>query len=241
VRDVLWAEMDASDPEGYRGDRILALLSGGSAGGYGAAYNYHWVLDDLGWPHTSAAPDAALGMDNGGAGVIALGAVVLSASPPGWNTGPFMPPYCFAPACQEIFVNLEVATAPRLLGVPEQQFLDVTNQIDTVQQVTTLFPSTAAFVNTLRGSYCAIEGTPGLHSFLRASSSSIHTQLLGSSFDTASIGGTLLRDWLGGAMAAPGAVVDRTEVGTLEVDFPGVGPFPCALGSPSGAFLDDPE
>jgi hypothetical protein len=237
VRDVLWAEMDASDPEGYRGDRVLTLFSGGSAGGFGAAYNYHWVLDDLGWPHTSAAPDAALGIDNGGVGVILLGSLVLA--PGFWNTRPLMPPYCFAAACQEIFVNLEAATVPRLLAVPEQQFLDVSNQIDAVQQVTTMFGSTAAFVNTLRTSYCAIQGTPGLHSFLRASTASVHTQFLGTAFDNAIIGGTRLRDWLGDAMATPAAVVDKTQNGTLEADYPGVAPFPCTVGSPSGAFLDD--
>ena len=238
VRDVVWAETDATDPLGYRGDRMVMLFSGGSAGGYGAAYNYHWVLDDLGWPHTAAAPDAALGMDNGGLGVIALGAGALVPTSPGWNVGPYLPPYCSAPECFEIFINLEVATSPRLLAVPEQQFLQVTNQIDNTQRSTTLFPSTAAFVNTLRANYCASQGVPGLHAFLRAESTSIHTQMTGGAWDTAVIGGTPMRDWVGGVFSSPATLIDKVATRTLEADYPGVAPFPCTIGSPSGAFLD---
>jgi hypothetical protein len=239
VRDLIWAELDATEPEGYRADRPLLVFSGSSAGGYGASYNYHWVLDDLGWSHTAAVPDAALAMDNGGVGVIALGTAVLPATFPGWNTRPFLPPYCFTGDCAEIFVNLEAATAPRLLAVPEQQFLQVSNQIDNTQRNTTLFASNAAFVNTARSSYCSIQGTPGLHSFLRGSSTSIHGQLNDNShWNNATIGGTLLRDWVGGAMTNPAAVIDKTQEGTLQADFSGVLPFPCTIGSPSGAFLD---
>jgi hypothetical protein len=230
VRDVLWAELDATDAEGYRADRPLMVFSGSSAGGYGASYNYHWVLDDLGWVHTSVVPDAALAMDNGGVGVITLGGLVLPPAHPGWNTQPFLPPYCFTGACAEIFVNLELATAPRLLGVPEQQFLNVSNQIDATQRSTTLFGSNAAFVNTLRSSYCSIQGTPGVRSFLRGSSTSIHGQLNNANWDGAVVDGVALRDWLGAAMSDPAAVVDRVEEGTLQADFPGVLPFPCDVG-----------
>jgi hypothetical protein len=33
-------------------------------------------------------------------------------------------------------------------------------------------------------------------------------------------------------------IVDKTAIGPREADLPGVLPFPCAIGSPSGAFLD---
>ena len=39
-------------------------------------------------------------------------------------------------------------------------------------------------------------------------------------------------------MANPAAVTDRTEEGTLVAAFPGVQPFACDIGSPSGAFVD---
>jgi hypothetical protein len=229
VRDLVWAELDATDPGGYRADRPLMVFSGSSAGGYGAAYNYHWVLDDLGWVHTSAVPDAALAMDNGTLGVIALGVATLPATYPGWNTQPFLPPYCFAGDCAEIFVNLEAATAPRLLGAPEQQFLNVSNQIDATQRNTTLFASNAAFVNTLRSSYCGIQDTPGVRSFLRASTTSIHGQLNNGNWDTGIVDGSVLRDWVGGAMTNPSGVLDAVEEGTLVADISGVLPFPCTI------------
>lgn len=229
VRDVIWAAMQASDPEGYRADRPIVVFSGSSAGGYGAAYNYHWMLDDLGWVNTTSVPNAALAMDNGSFGVIALGAIGLPATYPGWNALPFLPPYCKTADCAEIFGNLELATAHRLLGTPYQQMLHISNQIDDTQVNTTLFPSRAAFVNTLRSTYCSIQGTPGLHSYLRASSTSIHGQLNNNNWDTAIVEGTVLRDWLGDAMVDPAAVVDRTDEGTLVADVPGVLPFPCVL------------
>lgn len=238
VRDLIWAEMQANDPEGYRANKPIVVFSGSSAGGYGAAYNYHWMLDDLGWVNTTVVPDAALGMDNGTFGVIALGAVVQPATFPGWNVGPYMPPYCITPECAEIFGNLEIATAPRLLGTPYQQFLHISNQVDAVQVNTTLFPSTAAFVNTARSTYCSLQGTPGLHSFLRGASTPIHGQVLNANWDTGAIDGTLMRDWVGNAMSNPGSVTDLSEEGSLVVDYPGVQPFACDIGSPSGAFLD---
>jgi hypothetical protein len=187
------------------------------------------VLDELGWVHTAALPDAALAMDNGVAGVIFLSSVTLPATHPGWNTKPYLPPYCFTPACAEIFVNLEIATAPRLLGVPEQQILNVSNQIDATQRSTTLFGNNVVFVNTLRNNYCDVQGTPGVRSFLRGSSTSIHGQVTNGNWDTGVVDGVAMRDWVGGAMSSPAALVDAVEEGTLQADFPGVLPFPCAI------------
>ena len=63
-------------------------------------------------------------------------------------------------------------------ATPEQQFLHISNQIDTDAANHDAVPvDRPAFVNTLRSSYCSIRGTPGLHSFLRGSSTSIHGQL----------------------------------------------------------------
>jgi hypothetical protein len=44
------------------------------------------------------------------------------------------------------------------------------------------------------------------------------------------VDGTVLRDWLAEAMASRGALVDAVEEGTLVTDYPGVNPFPCAIG-----------
>ncbi|MCW5889859.1 MAG: hypothetical protein KIT14_04840 [bacterium] len=238
VRDVIWAVMDADDPQGYRADRPRMVFAGSSAGGYGAAYNYHWVLDDLGWIHSTSVPDAALAMDNGTPlGVIAIGAVTLPATYPGWNTLPFLPPYCKDPSCAEIFDNLELATSPRLLGTPEQRMLNVSNQIDNTQRNTTLFPSNGAFVNALRANYCSVQGTPGIFSWIRGVHTHIHGELNQADWNTGTAAGVLLRDWVGGAMSNPAGLVDAVETGTVDANVSGVLPFPCALGSPSGAFL----
>jgi hypothetical protein len=236
VRDVLWASMDAEDPQGYRADRPRMVFSGSSAGGYGAAYNYHWVLDDLGWIHSTSVPDAALAMDNGTpAGVITIGGITLP--PTGWNTLPFLPPYCKTGACAEIFDNLEIATSPRLLGTPEQRMLNVTNQIDNTQRNTTLFPNNAAFVNTLRTNYCSVQGLPGIFSWIRGVHTHIHGELNQPDWNTGTADGVILRDWLGGAMSNPAGLVDAVENGTVDANIAGVLPFPCDIGSPSGAFL----
>ncbi|MEO8753003.1 MAG: hypothetical protein ABI624_10020 [Casimicrobiaceae bacterium] len=185
------------------------------------------MLDDLGWVHTTAVPDASLAMDNGIAGVILLGTISLPPTYPGWNTQPYLPPYCFTADCAEIFDNLETATAPRLLATPEQQMLNVSNQYDLTQITTTLFASTAAFVNTLRSNYCTIQGTPGVSSFLRGSSTTTHGQLNNSNWTNAVIDGTALRDWVGGVITGPAGITDKVQPGTLEADFAGVLPFPC--------------
>ena len=230
VRDVVWAELDANDAAGYRADRPRMVFSGSSAGGYGAAYNYHWVLDDLGWIHSTAVPDAGLAMDNGTAsGVIALGTASLSPTYPGWNAQPYLPPYCFTGSCAEIFTNLEAASSPRLLGTPEQQFLHITNQVDDTQVTTTGFGNRRNFINELRSSYCDIQGTPGVHAFFRASSASVHGQLNNDNWVEGIAGGTILRDWLDAAMADPAGVTDKVDEGTLVADIAGVLPFPCTL------------
>lgn len=238
VRDLLWADLDATEPDGYRDDRIRAVLSGGSAGAFGTSYNYHWVLDDLRWPRTTAAPDAGLGIDNGlGTGVIALGALALLPADPGLGSLPYLPPYCRTAACAEILANLMLATAPRLERLPEQQILSISNQVDQVQVDTTLFPSTVAWTNALRANYCSVQGATGVHAFYTASTASVHGQAASASFFGVQIGGTTMASWLGGAVATPGSAVDKIATGTLETDYPGVLPFPCAVGSPSGAFL----
>lgn len=229
LRDAIWATLDAEDARGFRADIPRMVFGGSSAGGYGAIYNYHWVLDDLGWEHTAVLPDAAVGMDNGSAGVILLGAVANLAASPGWGSKPTRAPYCFGTECTEIVTNLERATAARLGAAPEQVILNVTNQVDEVQRSTTLFASMPDFVNTLRAGYCETLGVPGVRWFLRGRSTSIHGQVETSAWNNGVIDGVAMRDWVAGAMGDPAGLVDRVEEGALVADFPGVLPFPCAV------------
>jgi Pectinacetylesterase len=231
VRDALWAELDATSPEGYRPDRVRVLFTGTSAGAYGVAYNYHWVLDDLRWPRTTAVPDSGLGLDNGELiGIGSLGFfVLLNEMPPiAWSARTLLPPYCFAPTCG-VGPVLLAATAPRLEMMPEQQVLSVSNQVDSTQVATTFFDTTAQWIDALRTAYCATQGLPGLHYFMPANPASIHGIVASTPrFTTMASGGVVIRDWLADAVAAPGAVVDRVEEGGL-VGTQGAMPFACPV------------
>ena len=135
VRDLLWGELDARGGEGFRPDRITAAFAGFSAGGWGALYNYHWVLDDLQWPHTTAFPDSALALDNihdpDGFWSLRFLANFVLAGPPiyNWAAKANQPPYCFGADCA-IGPDLLTATSPRLKAVPGQQYMIISNQND---------------------------------------------------------------------------------------------------------------
>ena len=231
VRDILWRELDRDTPEGYRPDRIRALFGGFSAGAFGTIYNYHWVLDDLQWAHTAAYPDAGLALDNGEAlGVRALGALLINGAPPlGWGATNFMPSYCTATDCG-VGPVLLAATSPRLLAVPEQQMLVLSNQVDETQVETTYFSSTVAWVNAVRASYCATYQLPGVNYFLPAVPENVHVISPRPELYTAHpIDGVIMRDWLASAFTAPATVSDHAEEGTLVDAYPGVVPFACPV------------
>jgi hypothetical protein len=228
LRDVVWAELDATTAEGYRADRLRVLFGGTSAGGFGASYNYHYLLDDLQWVHTSAVPDSAMGLDNGSLiGMSGLGLIFLVGSGPNaWASRPHLPPYCATAGCA-IVPDLQAAHAARLKAVPDQQFLNLSNQVDGTQVSTTFFPDDATWINALRAAYCANQGLTGLRHFLPAVSSSIHGILENTTrFTTLTAGGVTVRDWLAAAVASPDTLPDLVDEGTLVAAF-GVDPIPC--------------
>ncbi len=230
VRDVLWRELHAT-PEGYSPERMRVLFGGTSAGGFGALYNYHYVLDELQWRHTAAWPDAALALDNGQPlGIATLGVLLVSNSGPlGWNALSYMPPYCFATNCGVGPVLYE-ASAPRLKAVPEQQFLVLTNQVDSTQVSTTFFSNAVTWINAARQSYCDTAGLNGLRYFMPAITESTHVIATRAPLFTGyAVDGIIMRDWLAQAMTAPDTLVDAVEEGTLTTDIPGVNPFPCDI------------
>jgi len=230
LRDVIWNVLD-QDAEGYRPDRIKMLFGGTSAGAFGTLYNYHYVLDDLQWAHTSAWPDAGLALDNGQAlGIASLGAILMSETPPhGWGGRPFMPPYCFANNCG-LGERIYETSAPRLKAEPEQQFLVLTNQVDSTQVSTTFFPNAGSWINALRQSYCDTAGTNGLRYFLPAITASTHVIATRENLYTGqSVDGILMRDWLDLAMSDPDSAFDAVEEGALVGSIAGVNPFPCSI------------
>lgn len=226
VRNILWAEANVNSPEGYRPDRLTVLFGGSSAGGFGTLYNLHFPIDELRWVHTTGVADAALALDNGTLnGVIGIG----FAKFPVWRSGETTPPYCGEPSCAAGPI-IGAAHAERLLAVPDQQLLHLSNQVDNTQRNTTLFASTQDWTNAARASYCSEAGQDGLYYFLDANPQSLHTSLLSTSrLSTMEVGGVNARDWLGGAITDPGTLSDRVEEGTLTTAYPGVLPFSCSV------------
>jgi hypothetical protein len=228
LRDALWTTLQATTADGYRPDRLTVLFGGESAGAFGVQYNYHYLLDELRWAHTTAVPDSGLAL---GPGLEALGAALVTTTNPfGWGILPFMPPYCLASDCVGGPI-IRAATSVRLKAVPEQQILTVSNQVDTVQVSTTVFPDIPTWINALRADYCASQGKNGLRFWLPAVSTPYHTILrTNARFISVTAGGVTVRDWLADAMADPDGVVDRVDEGTLVADYPGTNPFACPVG-----------
>lgn len=228
VRDVLWTQLDTTS-EGYRPDRLRVLFGGTSAGGFGASLNYHYLLDDLRWSRASAAPGAARGVDNGELlGMRGLG-IFFAA----WDSKPMQPPYCRGEACSVIPRLLELHSE-RLGEIPEQQLLNVSNQVDNTQVVTTYFDSQREWIDAHRSAYCDNQGRPGLRYFLPAVPSHIHT-ILGTSaqFPTRlSSHGVTVGEWLGDAMANPASVEDLVEEGDLASRY-GAAPYSCSVSPPA--------
>jgi hypothetical protein len=230
LRDVLWAALDQQDAAGYRPDRLRVFFGGESAGGFGVQYNYHWLLDDLRWVRSTAVSDSGIALNNGEPfGVAGLGFIMTAEGASGWGTAPHQAPYCQSNVCA-VGPFLQMISAARLGPVPEQGFLNVSNQVDNTQVSTTLFPNAASWVNALRASYCVNRDLPGVRYFLPARTTSTHTLLRSNTFMTSlAADGEILGAWLAGAMADLPSAADRVDEGTLTTSIPGVSPFPCAL------------
>jgi hypothetical protein len=177
--------------------------------------------------NTTAVPDSGLALGPG------LGALSgLYGAPTGWNMWQVLPPYCTANDCASGPV-IEAATSPRLEATPWQRILNLSNQVDSTQSSTTLFPNLVAWINALRTDYCDERGQQGIHFFLPANSSSIHTMLrTDTQFTTLAAQGVAVRDYVSGVMADPATARDRVDEGTLVTTRPGVNPFACALPAP---------
>ena len=226
VRDVVWRELDNAGGDGFRPDRVQALFGGWSAGAYGTMYNYPFLVDELLWPRSTGFPDAGMALHNGELlGVRNLGLAKI----PAWNMGPLLPPYCFAPECAE-GPHLLRKASPRLLQVPEQQILTVTNPKDDIQQNDAFFSDEAFWINTMRTEVCDLRDLPGLQFYLTSiSDESVHVVTIRDELWEGSVDGVVMRDWFSRAVSDPASISDRMEEANFVQDIPGVEPFPCAV------------
>jgi hypothetical protein len=231
VRDVLWDDLGDTEPHGFNPSRLTVLFGGESAGAFGVNYNYHYLLDDLRWAHTTAIPDSGLALDNGQAlGVASLGLVVGPDTPPfGWGVRRLQPPYCLAGNCG-VGPVIQAASSPRLKAVPEQQIINISNQVDDGQVGTTFFATTVDWINALRTAYCANQNKNGIRNWLPAVTAPYHTILTTASrWSTVTADGVKLPAYLAAAIANPDGVIDAVDEGTLTTDYPGVNAFACPL------------
>ncbi|MBM4266802.1 MAG: hypothetical protein FJ144_09345 [Deltaproteobacteria bacterium] len=231
VRDAIWRELDATTAEGYTPDRMRVYFGGFSAGAFGTIYNYHYLLDDLQWARTTAFSDAGLALDSGQTiSVAALGAILISNEAPlGWGSGEQLPPYCIETDCG-LGPKVLARSAPRLLAVPEQQLMILSNQNDSTQVSTTFFPDTPSWINELRRSYCETKDLPGVSYFLPPIPESIHViSPRNELYTELAVDGEIMRDWLAAGHRNPTAVADRVAEGDMVAAIPGVEPFPCEV------------
>ncbi len=239
VRDVIWKEMDAAEGPGFRPDELIALFGGWSAGGYGALYNYHWFLDDLQWPRTSAFPDAGGALDNEETfGVALLGALKIPDT--GWAALKNLPPYCFEGDCA-IGPVIYNALSPRLKQVPEQQMLILSNPYDDTQRRDAFFVDVgepalgdefwrAKWLNTMREEYCNTKDLNGInYYYTTVSSESLHVVTLREELWTGSVDGEVMSDWFWRAVTDADTIESRVEEGDFTEVFPGVNPYPCEV------------
>jgi len=223
-RDVLWKEMDSTEEAGFRPDQLQVLFGGWSAGAYGTIYNYHWFLDDLQWPKTTAFPDAGMALHNGETlGVLGLGLLKI----PSWGAQPFLPPYCFQGECA-VGPNLYEAISPRLKQVPQQQILVVSNPKDSTQQGDACFSDEAHWINTVRQSYCDTKDLQGIHYYFTSiSDESLHCVTIRPQLWQGSVDGEIMADWFERAIKEPETLQSRVEEGDFVDDIEGVEPYPC--------------
>lgn len=226
TRDWLWSELDAAGGSGFRSDEVVAFVGGFSAGAYGTIYNYHWFLDDLLWPRTFAFPDGGLAVDTpSGPGVGALGALKI----PAWGMQNNLPPYCFEGTCSA-GQNMINAITPRLLQVPEQRMILLSNQLDSTQAGDAFFGDDATFINALRQMYCETRELPGIHWYLTSvSDESVHVVSLRPELWSGEVDGVMMSDFFEQAFTSPETLGSHVEEGDFVTAVPGVEAFPCTL------------
>ena len=217
ARDIIWMARDASDGKGYRPDEMQVVFGGSGSGGYGVAFNLHYLLDELRWTKTVAVVDSSLAPDNGGGdgiGSIFPPLLLATNDPEAWQARSMAPPYAL-PDGLVTGPDLFRAHAARLEPAKGQLLLNVSNQVDDAQVVFGNFPTQQSFVTAARSSYCATRSEPALRFFLPAALASTSQYLNTNSLMTATSTGVTLGSWLSQAASSPASLADKVEEGAL--------------------------
>lgn len=217
VRDIVWAELDATRAEGYRPENLQVVFGGSGSGGYGVAFNLHYLLDELRWTKTTAVVDSSLAPDNGGndgIGTILPPLLLDTSGPDAWNARSMAPPYVL-PDGLVTGPDLFRAHSERLDVAKGQLLLNVSNQVDDAQVAFGHFASQKNFVTAARSTYCQTRNDDGLRFFLPATLSSQSAFLNTNNVMTATSTGVTLGAWLAQAVNNPAMLQDKVEEGAL--------------------------
>lgn len=217
VRDIVWSELDATKGAGYRPENLQVVFGGSGSGGYGVAFNLHYLLDELRWTKTTAVVDSSLAPDNGandGIGSIFPPLLLSTSDPDAWNARAMAPPYAL-PDGLVTGPDLFKAHAQRLDVAKGQLLLNVSNQVDDAQVAFGHFSSQKNFVTAARSTYCQTRNEDGLRFFLPATLSSQSGFLNTNNLMTATSTGVGLGTWLTQAVNNPAMLEDKVEEGAL--------------------------
>ena len=236
ARDALIAAM-ATEGDVYDPANVEAVVAGASAGGFFSTYNYHFVLDELGWANANQIHLTGLSLDDGGVAGDNQEAIITTFRDD-WNLSETFAPYCQEAECvhtpfhaERHFERLDRDTFNR------QHISIITAQADPGQTKTTGFvlpDGSSDFVlwgNTLRKTYCdmrdaAVQGgySDGLHFHLPAAMTHglSHTQ---------SINGLQpIYDWAAD-LENDFVVSDAVDASTNIIGPVTLDPFPCPVGN----------
>lgn len=235
ARDALIAAM-AAEGDVYDPDEVEAVIAGASAGGFFSTYNFHYVLDELGWTNSNQIHLTGLGLDDGGA-VGDNQEAIIAAFREDWNLSETFAPYCQEDECvhtpfhaERHFERLDRDAFIR------QHISIITAQADPGQTKTTGFvlpDGSSDFIlwgNTLRETYCdmreaAAQGgySDGLHFHLPAAMTHglSHTESIN--------GLPPIYDWAAD-LEDDFVVRDAVDASTNVIGSVMLDPFPCPVG-----------
>ena len=157
ARNVIWAAMN-EEGQAYEESTFEGTMSGVSAGGYGAAVHYHFVLDELRWTNTKALNMIGFSMDDSASSSTNLRAL-FNAGYASWGSGSVFPPYCQDDACA-FAETLGMRSLQRMdtTAYPRQHYSFVSAQVD--QNLSTSSESAAGLSrqevwgNAMRATFC---------------------------------------------------------------------------------------